>query len=71
MVDHESPAWAPSRISISKSFLSLWTGMPHSLSWYFRYSLLFIGVHLQRFMGLDGDWGLKIMWKLRVGYIKF
>src|SRR5260370_36327298 len=34
MVDQESPAWARSRISISKRCRSSREGTPHSVSWY-------------------------------------
>ena len=33
LVDHESPAWAPSRMSSSNRWRSSRTGTPHSSSW--------------------------------------
>src|SRR6266850_6951018 len=57
MVDHERPAWAPARVSISKRWRSSWTGRPHSSSWYWRYSGSWSpDAQEQRFFSaMDGD----------------
>src|SRR6476620_3773927 len=42
IVDHDRPACAPSRLSISNRRASSWTGTPHSAAWYARYPGSFV-----------------------------